>query len=353
MTSANNSLEKELKALIKEAILNKDVEMLESLLEGQDKELLQELVWFAALVPVLKGLGAAATVGGTVWASDALGVTDNWYDKAVKYVDPTHYAVSAFSGKNNPMFGESPDRMKSGWLTKGVGNMIQGKDFGDGIEVENKSEFTKKAESGNLTERDVAQRLFDAMDGAGSGVDTVKSILQLNPNAKPGSAEELQMAVMWTAIHKEFDNVTKAEDDGDKDRDLVWWLEDEGDFPEEAAKMKEFLAIMKKDPEELGKRYSAAAAQPDASVASAGAMATGGTEASEDAADTESGSSADAAKGTAGFALLGMGAKNIKDEQDAANSMWSAYNTLKDKPAGERSKEENELLGILGQAAAS
>lgn len=345
MTSANNSLEKELKTLIKEAILNEDVKMLESLLEGEDKELLQELVWFAALIPVLKGLGAASAVGGATWASDALGVTDNWYDKAVKYVDPLHYVTSAFSGKNNPMFGESPDRMKSGWLTKGVGNMIQGKDFDEGIERENKSEFVKKAESGNLTERDLAQRLFDAMDGAGSGVDEVKGILQLNPNAKPGSAEELQMAVVWTAIHKEFDNVTKAEDDGDKDKDLVWWLEDEGDFPEEAAKMKEFLAIMKKDPEELGKRYSAAAAQPDAPPE---AMATSDVEISKDAKSKDATS-----KDTAGFALLGMGATSIKNEQDAANSMWSAYNKLKDKPAGERSAEENELLGILGQAAAS
>lgn len=345
MTIANNSLEKELKALIKEAILNEDVEMLESLLESQDKELLQE-IW-PAIPFIIKALSSAAAVGGTVWASDALGVTDNWYDKAVKYVDPTHYAVSAFSGKDSPMFGESPDRMKSGWLSKGVGNMFQGKDFGEGIEVENKSEFTKKAEAGNLTERDLAQKLFDAMDGAGSGVDVVKSILQLNPNAKPGSAEELQMAVVWAAIHEQFDNVTKAEDDGDKDRDLVWWLEDEGDFPEEAAKMKEFLAIMKTDPEELGKRYSTAAAQPDAGgkVAPASGVAA--------AVKSAPKTGAEGAKETGGFALLGFGAKNIKDEQSAANSMWSAYNTLKDKPAAERSTEESELLGILGQAAAS
>ena len=132
MNNLKNPIEKELKALIKEAILNEDVKLLESLLGG-DKELLQEVF------PLLAIIGGLMTAGATVWASDALGVTDNWYDKAVKYIDPSHYAISAFSGKDNPMFGESPDRMKSGWLTKGIGNLASGKDFGEGFEIENKS----------------------------------------------------------------------------------------------------------------------------------------------------------------------------------------------------------------------
>lgn len=359
MDNLKSPIEKELKALIKEALLNGDTHMLESFLESHDKEMLQEIVWFAAIPAILKGLGAAATVGGTVWASDALGVTDNWYDKGVKYVDPTHYVTSAFSGKNNPMFGRSPNKLKSGWLSKGVSNLFQGKDFSEGWDVEEdtKTEFRKKLEAGgdDITAREIAQELFDAMDGAGSGVGTVKGILQLNPDAKPGSPEELQMALLWTEIHKEFDNVTAAEDDGDKDKDLVWWLEDEGDFPEEAKKMKEFLDIIAQSPEELEKRYMNAMDDPDAPEGAISSDDVGSAEGAEGVAAPKKSAMAGVpdAEETGGLALLGLGAQSLESKGDAANTMWSAYNTLKNKGAEERSEEENELLSILGQAAAS
>jgi len=331
MNNLKNPIEKELKALIKEAILNEDVKLLESLLGG-DKELLQEVF------PLLAIIGGLMTAGATVWASDALGVTDNWYDKAVKYIDPSHYAISAFSGKDNPMFGESPDRMKSGWLTKGIGNLASGKDFGEGFEIENKSEITKRAESGDTTVRDQAQILFDAMDGPGSGVDTVKSILHIDPNIKPGTQEHLIMMGTWDEIYKEFDNVTKAEDDGDQDKDLIWWLDDEGDFKEEHELMKHAVHGLS-SPEKLRKAYPNVYGEGDegeeggdeaaAAAAFAGAPKTG------------------ASPSMGGHAILAGGAAAVTDAED---KLWQAYQTLKAKPASELTGPESNLLNIFAAA---
>jgi len=330
MNNLKNPIEKELKALIKEAILNEDVKLLESLLGG-DKELLQEGLFLAII-------SALMTAGATVWASDALGVTDNWYDKAVKYIDPSHYAMSASRVKPGPMFGESPDRMKSGWLTKGIGNLTAGKDFGEGLEIENKSEITKRAESGDTTVRDQAQILFDAMDGPGSGVDTVKSILHIDPNIKPGTQEHLIMMGTWDEIYKEFDNVTKAEDDGDQDKDLIWWLDDEGDFKEEHELMKHAVHGLS-SPEKLRKAYPNVYGEGDegeeggdeaaAAAAFAGAPKTG------------------ASPSMGGHAILAGGAAVVTDAED---KLWQAYQTLKAKPASELTGPESNLLKIFAAA---
>ncbi len=347
MTSANNSLEEQLKALIKEAILNEDVEMLESLLDSEDKALLQEAL---PVIPLILG---AMSVGGAVWASDALGVTDNWYDKAVKYIDPMHYVSSAIG--SSPMFGETPDRAESGWLSKGIANKFKGEDFGKGIEKENKSDITKRFESGATTTRDIAQVLYNAMDGPGSGVAEVQSILTIDPSVKPGTVEHLTMVGLWSEVYEKFHEVTTAEDDSDKDKDLIWWLKDEGDFPEEAEKMKELLAIYKLPPEELRNMYPDLENQAGAELAreegasdEAVEIATG-EESGEDGSDDSAFVPAD----TGGFAMLGAGAANIGKTKEAAASLFSAYETLKNKPEGERTEEESELLGILGNAAAS
>jgi hypothetical protein len=332
MNNFKNPTGKELKVLIKEAILNEDIKLLESLLGG-DKELLQEVF------PLLAILGGLLTVGTTVYASDALGVTDNWYDKAVKYIDPSHYAISAFSGKNNPMFGESPDRMKSGWLSKGIGNLASGENFGKGFETENKSEIMKRAESGDITVRDQAQILFDAMDGAGSGVDEVKGILKIDPNIKPGTQEHLIMMGTWDEIYKEFDNVTKAEDNGDQDKDLIWWLDDEGDFPEEHKLMKTAVHGLS-SPEKLRKAYPGVFGEGEE-----------GSEEEEVEGDTAAafggGPKAGVTSSMGGHAILAGAAGALADAED---KIWQTYQTLKTTPASERSDGENELLDIFTAA---
>ena len=345
MSSLKKPIEKELKALIKEALLNGDTHMLESLLGPHDKEMLQEIVWFAAIPAILKGLGAAATVGGAVWASDALGVTDNWYDKAVKYIDPMHYASSAVT--DSPMFGESPNRAESGWLSKGIANKFKGKDFEEGIEVENKTDLRKRMEAGTSTTRDISQLLYDAMDGAGSGVDQVKSILAIDPNIKPGTADHLQMVGLWSEIYENFDEVTATEDDSDKDKDLIWWLQDEGDFDTEAKKMKELLAIYKMQPEELRNMY------PELEKEVGGELAgEEGLDVEDEAIEAAETADDKGAVDTGGFAILGAGAAGMAKTRKAAASLFSAYEKLKKKPKGEMTEEETELLGILAQAAA-
>jgi len=328
MNNLKNPIEKELKALIKEAILNEDVKLLESLLGG-DKELLQEVF------PLLAILGGLMAAGTAVQVSDALGVTNNLYDRVIKYIDPSHYPISAFSGKDNPMFGESPDRMKSGWLTKGIGNLASGKDFGEGFEIENKSEITKRAESGDTTVRDQAQILFDAMDGSASGVDTVKSILHIDPNIKPGTQEHLIMMGTWDEIYKEFDNVTKAEDDGDQDKDLIWWLNDEGDFPEEHKLMK-YAVHGLSSPEKLRKAYPNVYGEGDEGE-------EGGDEAA--AAAIVGTPKAGASPSMGAHAILTADAAAVTD---AENKLWQAYKILEAKPA--LSDVEREILKIFAAA---
>ena len=329
MNNLKNPIEKELKALIKEAILNEDVKLLESLLGG-DKELLQEVF------PLLAILGGLMAAGTAVQVSDALGVTNNLYDRGIKKFDPLNWVVSAATGKN--AFDESPDRLEPGWVIKGIKNLASGKDFGEGFEIENKSEITKRAESGDTTVRDQAQILFDAMDGSASGVDTVKSILHIDPNIKPGTQEHLIMMGTWDEIYKEFDNVTKAEDDGDQDKDLIWWLDDEGDFPEEHKLMK-YAVHGLSSPEKLRKAYPNVYGEGDEGE-------EGGDEAAAAAAIVGT-PKAGASPSMGAHAILTADAAAVTD---AENKLWQAYKILEAKPASELTGPESNLLKIFAAA---
>jgi len=334
MNDLQSLTKKELKNLIKEAILNEDKELLEEIFK-EDKELLLE---FPPAIPFIVGaLKLGATVGAAAWTSDALGVTDNWYDKFFKKVDPINLVYSAATGKN--AFSQSPDRYKSGWLSKGIGNLVSGKDFGEGIETENKSEITKRTEKGEQTARDLAQLLFNAMDGPGSGVDAVKNVLIIDPNIKPGTQEHLTMMGTWDEIYKEFDKVTKAEDDGDQDKDLIWWLDDEEDFPEEHKLMKYAVGLAKGSPEELRKAYPSVFDEGDEGEEEGDEVAA--------AAAIVGTPKAGASPSMGGHAILAGGAAAVTDAED---KLWQTYQTLKAKPASERSGAENELLDIFAAA---
>tara|TARA_R110000824_G_scaffold67377_3_gene174464 strand:+ start:3879 stop:4862 length:984 start_codon:yes stop_codon:yes gene_type:complete len=103
-------LKQDLTILIKEAF------------ETGDEELLLEFP------PILAVLGGLAAAGTATWVADSVGITDNWYDKGVKWFDPFHYAAEgALRGAEalglegakewqSPFFAQTPDRLKSGWF---------------------------------------------------------------------------------------------------------------------------------------------------------------------------------------------------------------------------------------------
>ena len=62
--------------------------LLREIIETGDEELLQEAF------PLLAVLGGLATAAFAVEVSDAIGITDNWYDKVVKYADPFHWGIN-------------------------------------------------------------------------------------------------------------------------------------------------------------------------------------------------------------------------------------------------------------------
>jgi len=106
---------------------------LKEIVESKDEKLLQE---WAFVLPLL---GALGNIGFATIASDAIGITNNMYDKLVKYVDPYHYGLESAKtllntvGVDKPdflgggdwgtqFFGKDPNAAEPGWLV----NLVKG-----------------------------------------------------------------------------------------------------------------------------------------------------------------------------------------------------------------------------------
>ena len=113
------------------------IALLREIIATGDEELLQEFWFLAPLLPAaLSGLGTAlgygAAAGLVTLGTDAVGITDGWYDNVFKYGDPFHYGIEGakmalntvgvdeipFFGKTGDykFFGKDAHAPKSGWL---------------------------------------------------------------------------------------------------------------------------------------------------------------------------------------------------------------------------------------------
>ena len=137
-------------------------ETLREAIENDDQQLLQEI-----LPAVLAVMGALSAVGAATYAADAVGITDGWYDKAVKYVDPWHYGIEGAAallnatGVDRPdwlgggkfdvnFFGKDPNEAEPGWLL----DLITG-ETGDKSpeEILNYAQEASEEESNNILKK--------------------------------------------------------------------------------------------------------------------------------------------------------------------------------------------------------
>lgn len=333
-----NNIKSNLKLVIKEAILNNDKALMESIIKTieSDEELLQEAF------PILAVLGALMAVGTAVEVSDILGFTDNLYDDVVKYADPIHWVGTGASklaieagllddSWDSPFIGATPDRLESGWGLKLIKNALDdNKELFDeiGLDPETKSEKWKRMESGESTVRDGVQDLYIAMQ-AGSDKEAIRDIIE-DPETKDNKQPledgwtERDNYIFWIAdVYEDFSKYIKERDDSNSNRDLIWWLKDEGELDKQANIVKNALITAKELEGESGESGEDVV-NPEAAPAVVAGSAALSANTGAKATGAPSGAAA---------------------EDKLANTLLDLHNKVK---SGKASKDELEVYNILG-----